>query len=132
VHGASLLLGSGLGAVAGGVSAWLTSDRIANIKVLGSPLGGREISIGPMRNINFPYVALGRALLHQRLVEKRTHAHRNPLDIHAPGDAWQLTDTATRRRFEKLFSKLRKQETYRADLVETLAALIDKQIEDRG
>lgn len=130
VHGASLLLGSGLGAVAGGVSAWLTSDRIANIKVLGSSLGGREINIGPMRNINFPYVVLGRALLHQRLVEKRTHAHRNPLDIHAPGDAWQLTDTATRRQFEKLFSKLRKQETYRADLVATLAGLIEKQIEN--
>jgi len=132
VHGTSLLLGSGLGAVAGGVSAWLTSDRIAHIKVLGHPLGGEEISIGPMRNINFPYVALGRALLHQRLVEERTHAHRGALDIDAPGDAWQLTDTATRRRFEKLFSKLRKQETYSTDLVATLATLIERQIESRA
>jgi hypothetical protein len=128
VHGASLLMGSGLGAVAGGVSAWLTADRIAHIKVLGHPLGGRELSIGPMRNINFPYVVLGRALLHQRLVEKRTHAHRDPLDIDARRGTWQLTDTATRRQFEKLFSRLRKQETYRADLVAKLATRIEHQI----
>ena len=128
VHGTSLLLGSGLGAVAGGVSAWLTADRIANVKVLGHPLGGLEVSVGPMRNINFPYVVLGRALLHQRLIEARTHAQREPLDIAAPGGAWQLTDTATRRRFEKLFSRLRKQASDRADLVAELAVLIEQRL----
>ena len=124
-------MGSGVGAVIGGVSAWLTSDRIANIEVLGHPLGGQEIRTGPMRNINFPYVVLGRSLLHQRLVEHRTHAHRDPLDIDTPGAAWQLTDTAQRRRFEKLFATLRKQETYRTDLVTSLAELIEDQIKHR-
>jgi len=128
VHGASLLLGSGLGALAGGVSAWLTSDRIANIKVLGHPLGGKEVSIGPMRNINFPYVVLGRALLHQRMIEARTHACRGPLEIDAQPGQLQLTDTRTRRRFEKLFAKLRKQESYRTDLVTSLAELVESQL----
>jgi predicted GTPase len=132
VHGTSLLLGSGLGAVAGGVSAWLTSDRIANVRVLGHPLGGKEISIGPMRNINFPYVVLGRALLHQGMIEKRTHADRGPLEIGSQPGHWQLADSATRRRFEKLFNKLRKQETYRADLVASLARLIENQIEHQA
>ncbi|MBR9910444.1 MAG: DUF3482 domain-containing protein [Gammaproteobacteria bacterium] len=130
-HGTSLLLGSGLGALAGGVSAWLTADRIANIEVLGHPLGGQEVSVGPMRNINFPYVALGRALLHQRLVEQRTHANRGPLDIDGPGAAWQFSDSATRRQFEKLFAKLRKGESLQADLVDTLATLIEKQFSSR-
>jgi hypothetical protein len=130
VHGTSLLLGSGLGAVAGGVSAWLTSDRLARVKVLGHPLGGKEISIGPMRNINFPYVVLGRALLHQRVVEERTHANRGPLEIDAqPGTI--SFDLATRRRFEKLFSKLRKQDSYSADLVASLAVLIEDRDGDR-
>ena len=127
VHGASLLLGSGLGAVAGGVSAWLTSDRIANIKVLGHSLGGKEISIGPMRNINFPYVVLGRALLHQRMIEQRTHAYRGPLELASRPEQLQLADASTRRRFEKLFSKLRKQDTWRADLVASLASLVESQ-----
>ena len=125
VHGTSLLLGSGLGAIAGGVSAWLTSDRLANIKVLGHPLGGKEITIGPMRNINFPYVVLGRALLHQRMIEERTHAYRGPLEIALQPVPSQLGDTASRHRFERLFSKLRKQETYRTDLVASLATLIE-------
>jgi hypothetical protein len=130
VHGTSLLLGSGLGAVAGGVSAWLTSDRLARVKVLGHPLGGKEISIGPMRNINFPYVVLGRALLHQRVVEERTHANRGPLEIDTqPGTI--SFDLATRRRFEKLFSKLRKQDSYSADLVASLAVLIEDRDGDR-
>ena len=64
VGGASLFLGAGIGAMIGGVSAWVTTDRIADIKILGLPLGGKQLSIGPMRNINFPYVVLGRALYH--------------------------------------------------------------------
>jgi predicted GTPase len=130
VHGTSLLLGSGLGAVAGGVSAWLTSDRIANVKVLGHPLGGEEISAGPMRNINFPYVVLGRALLHLRVVAERTHAYRGPIAIDPEWLTWQVSDAGMRRRFEKLFSRLRKQEAYRDDLVASLAVLIENQIRD--
>jgi len=132
VHGASLLLGSGLGAVAGGVSAWLTSDRIANVKVLGHPLGGEEISVGPMRNINFPYVVLGRALLHQGVIADRTHAYRGPIDINPELLTWQLSDAGIRRRFEKLFSRLRKQDSYREDLVASLARLIENQIREPG
>ncbi|HHH43501.1 MAG TPA: DUF3482 domain-containing protein [Gammaproteobacteria bacterium] len=125
VHGASLLLGSGLGAVAGGVSAWLTSERIANVRMLGHSLGGREISIGPMRNLNFPYVVLGRALLHWRMIEQRTHAYRGPLELALRPEQVQLIDAATRRRFEKLFSRLRKRDNRRADLVASLASLIE-------
>ena len=130
-HGTSLLLGSGIGALAGGVSAWLTSDRIANIKVLGHALGGKEITIGPMPNINFPYVVLGRALLHHRLVEERTHAHRGPLAIEKQSSTWQLADRTTRGQFEKIFSKLRKQNSSQLDLVGPLATLIEHQIKDK-
>lgn len=125
-HGTSLLLGSGLGAVAGGVSAWLSSDRIARVKVLGQSLGGKELSVGPMPNINFPYVILGRALLHWRIVADRTHAHRGPLSIE-PQATWELSDVKSRRLFEKIFSKLRKQDGSGADLVGGLAELIEKQ-----
>jgi hypothetical protein len=126
VHGTSLLLGSGLGAVAGGVSAWLTSDRLARVRVLGLPLGGQEVSIGPMRNINFPYVVLGRAILHLNVIEKRTHANRGPLEIEAMPGMMSL-DSAIRRQFEKQFSKLRKQEASLTDQVASLATLIEKQ-----
>jgi hypothetical protein len=43
---------------------------------------------------------------------------------------WQLSDAGMRRRFEKLFSRLRKQDSYREDLVTSLAKLIENQIRE--
>lgn len=130
-HGTSLLLGSGIGAMVGGVSAWLGSDRLATVKVMGLPLGGEEVSIGPMSNINFPYVALSRALLHQGMIEQRTHAQRGPLVV---GDqpVQQLAETSVRRQFEKLFRKLRKQASGQGELVTSLAVLIKERIDHQS
>ena len=125
VGGASLLLGAGIGAMIGGVSTWVTADRIADIKILGQPLGGKHLCIGPMRNINFPYVVLGRALYHHRLVEERTHAHREPLDLkHQPG-LLQRIGKDQRRRLEKIFVRLRRQDnSLNPELVDAVAAEI--------
>lgn len=129
VGGASLFLGAGIGAMIGGVSAWVTTDRIADIKVLGLPLGGKQLSIGPMRNINFPYVGLGRALYHHRMIEDRTHAHRDPLELKQQPGWLQTVDTDRRKRLEKIFVKLRRQETLNPDLADALAEEIQNLME---
>jgi hypothetical protein len=129
VGGASLFLGAGIGAMIGGVSAWVTTDRIADIKVLGLPLGGKQLSIGPMRNINFPYVGLGRALTHHRMIEDRTHAHRDPLELKQQPGWLQTVDTDRRKRLEKIFVKLRRQETLNPDLADALAEEIQNLME---
>jgi hypothetical protein len=124
--GHSLLLGAGIGGLIGAVSAWFTADRVADIRVLGLPLGGKELCVGPMRNINFPYVVLGRALLHHKMVEDRTHACRGPLELtQAPGD-FQVADADSRKRLEKIFVKLRKQEALRPELLDALTDEIEK------
>lgn len=126
VGGASLFLGAGIGAMIGGVSAWVTTDRIADIKVLGLPLGGEQLSIGPMRNINFPYVVLGRALYHHHMIEDRTHAHRDPLQLEQQPAWLQTVDKDQRKQLEKIFLKLRGQKTLNPDLVDSLAEQIQK------
>lgn len=126
VGGHSLLMGAGIGALIGGVSAWMTADRVAEIKVLGQSLGGRILRVGPMRNINFPYVVLGRALLHQRLLEGRTHACRDPLELSDPAGVLQAADKQQRYRLEKLFGKLRKQEALSPELLDKLTAEIEQ------
>jgi GTPase Era involved in 16S rRNA processing len=126
VGGSSLLLGAGLGALIGGISARITADRIAGTRVLGQPLGGQMLAVGPMRNINFPYVILGRALLHHRMVEDRTHAFRGPLELTQQPGGMQHLDAAVRRRLERVFTRLRKQETRRPGLLDTLAQEIEK------
>lgn len=125
VGGHSLMMGAGLGALIGGVSAWMTADRVGDIRVLGQPLGGRTLRVGPMRNINFPYVVLGRALLHHRMIEDRTHALRTPLELHQQPADTQSLSIATRRRLERVFARMRRQDKLRPDLLDNLAQEIE-------
>lgn len=122
VAGHSLLLGAGIGALIGGVSAWIGADRIADTKVMGHPLGGQVLSVGPMRNLNFPYVALGRALLHHELIGDRTHAYRGPLDLQT--EAPPQFSAADRKRLEKVFRRLRRRERLAPELLDELSAAI--------
>lgn len=126
VAGHSLLLGAGIGALIGGVSTWIGADKVAETRVMGLPLGGEALTVGPMRNINFPYVVLSRALLHHKVIEDRTHAFRGPLDLQAQAGALQGLDAGTRKRLEKVFRSFRKQEGLKPELLETLGAEIQQ------
>ena len=79
VGGATLLLGAGIGALVGGVGSWFGADELAKTRVLGSPLGGRTLHVGPIHAVNFPWVLLGRAWVHHHLVAERNHALRASL-----------------------------------------------------
>jgi hypothetical protein len=81
VGGASLLLGSLIGATVGGATAFFSSGRLQRARVLNLPLGGRLLRCGPTRDLNFPWVVLGRALYHHARVAGRTHANREVLAL---------------------------------------------------
>jgi len=81
VGGHSLLGGTILGGLAGGYGGWHFSDEIAKFSIKGLPTGGQTLSFGPVSHPNFPFVVLGRALRHHRLICNRTHAVREPLAI---------------------------------------------------
>ena len=100
VGGASLLLGAGVGALVGGLGAMMGSDRLARVQILGTPLGGFRVSVGPITAPNFPWVILGRALLHHRLVAERNHAVREALvlDASAGSHLADSIDASARRR----------------------------------
>ena len=126
VGGASLLIGTGIGALVGGVGAWWTADRLAKVRVLNQPLGGRMLVCGPTTNMNFPFVVLNRARLHHRLVSNRAHAKRDILRI-ADQPIEPLSQTH-RDRLAKLAGKLRKaydNADDKARLTEDLAVLVD-------
>jgi len=81
---AGAVIGGASGALASAAGAWVYADGIGKIKVKGIPSGGKLLSYGPSKNINFPFVLLGRALLHHQLVSKRTHATQGKLDLDQP------------------------------------------------
>lgn len=94
------------GAVAGGAGALKYADRIADITVRGIPTGGETLSIGPSPNPNFPFVLLGRALEHHRLLARRTHAHREVMNL----DGELLADVSEkdRKALNRVFTAIRK------------------------
>jgi GTPase Era involved in 16S rRNA processing len=75
--GHTLFIGGVVGAVVGGVGAYLGFNELSEVKVLGQKLGKRYVQIGPMENRNFPYILLGRAIFHAYHIAKRSHALRN-------------------------------------------------------
>ena len=81
------------------------ADEIAQLRVKGIPSGGKLVSYGPSRNPNFPFVLLGRALLHQQRLCSRTHADRSALQL----DTALLADVsdAERRQLARWFAALR-------------------------
>ena len=128
--GASLLLGSGIGALIGGAGAAFggrrLAERLAKTRVLGLPLGGRELVLGPIQDANFPWVMLGRALVHQRLVAERNHAHREALVLSAEQGRSLMDglDHQTRRAFIGVFDRIRRAQAFDSSDIERLTALV--------
>lgn len=79
--GASLFLGAGIGALVGGAGAWFGGAELARVKLLGQPLGGPILQVGPVKAPNFPWVMLGRGWVHHHLVAERNHARREAMSL---------------------------------------------------
>jgi hypothetical protein len=98
---------SGLGgALLSGAGAWKYAESIGDITVKGIPTGGQRLTMGPSPNLNFPFVVLGRALEHHRMLARRTHAHREVMQLDSP-----LLDHVSendRKHLGKLFAQIRK------------------------
>ena len=105
------------GAVTSAAGAWKYADDIGQIKVKGIPSGGKLMSYGPSSNVNFPFVLLGRALLHHRMVSTRTHAAQDKVDLNQPILDW-MSDKE-RRKLARIFDDIRSEKKLsqrRADL----------------
>lgn len=136
--GASLLLGAGIGAVIGAAGTLAGAGRIAKVQVLGQPIGGYELRVGPITDLNFPWVLLGRALLHVRLVAERNHARREAfvLDAREGSHLADQIDAGTRRALESTFRRLRAERgvdaNEREDLIDTIVGLLDAPTDSRA
>jgi hypothetical protein len=98
---------SGLGgALLSGAGAWKYSESIGDITVKGIPTGGQRLTMGPSPNLNFPFVVLGRALEHHRMLARRTHAHREVMQLDSP--LLDHVSESDRKQLGKLFAQIRK------------------------
>lgn len=79
--GGSLLMGSLTGSIIGGAAGVFFQSNIDQIKISGMPFSGKKIVIGPIKNMHFAFVVLGRFLNFTYKLSKRAHADRNTLAI---------------------------------------------------
>ena len=124
--GHTLLLGALVGGVVGGVGAMFGFDNLYEVKVLGQTIGKRELSIGPMQNLNFPYVLLGRSLYHASMIAKRSHALRENLELENASFTQEMMEGANRKALEKLHLKLRKGDELEEEVLKEYKQLIKK------
>jgi hypothetical protein len=89
------------------VLGFLGADRLPELKLIDRPLGGRLVRYGPARSLNFPFVLLGRARLHARLLARRTHAMRDPVAVESAPAAGLPLAAAFRHRLERDLARLR-------------------------
>jgi len=109
--GGTLFLGSLIGGAVGGVGAMMGFDNLYDVKVLGQSIGKRELSVGPMQNLNFPYILLGRALYYASVIAKRSHAMRGNVNLEDEEFLTeQIIDSDKRKVLEKVHVALRKGE----------------------
>jgi len=117
--GGSLFLGSFIGGAVGGLGAKFGFNNLYEVKILGRKVGKRELTIGPMKNLNFPYILLGRALYHSSMVAKRSHALRESLTLDDKTFyTEQIIDSEMRKRLEKVHVILRKGESVSDELLD--------------
>jgi GTPase Era involved in 16S rRNA processing len=125
--GASLMLGAGIGAAIGAVGTIAGAREFARVRVLGQRLGGHELRVGPFADPNLPWVVLGRARLHLKLVAERNHARREALvlDARQGGHLADAMDATQRRTLDALFKRVRRGQDERAALAEAILSVLD-------
>ncbi|MEM7194784.1 MAG: GTPase/DUF3482 domain-containing protein [Pseudomonadota bacterium] len=122
--GGSLMLGTGIGAIVGGVSAFLSEQKMFQSTLRKTGLGNDRLTVGPIESVNFPYVLLGRALNHVSVIEGRTHARQDVLRIQGEESRkWQQLSSMVKP-LGALFADIKKQKLSRAESGRQLSTLI--------
>jgi len=75
--GTSFGVFTALGGLAGAGWAALAEKSLAKTRVMGIPLGGREIQFGPVKNIQFLYILLDRCLIYYSHIINWAHGRRD-------------------------------------------------------
>ena len=79
--GHTFFLGALTGAAVGAVSGYFGANKVSEIKILGVKLGKEYLEIGPIKNINFLFTLLNRALIFTISVAKYSHAKQEKLKL---------------------------------------------------
>lgn len=86
--GASFGAGALVGGVLGAAGSYFYADRLAKWSLGPLQQGQRSLQYGPVTDLQFGYVVLGRALNHWHQISHRNHAGRDPVNLEQTGAQW--------------------------------------------
>ncbi|EAR08202.1 GTPase/DUF3482 domain-containing protein [Reinekea blandensis] len=93
VGGSSLMLGALAGGLLSSAASFAATWKPTSLKVRGVPVAGKRLVAGPIKNLQFCFVILGRLLAFADAVRFRTHADRSVV---------QLQDVGVKERMNRL------------------------------
>lgn len=94
--GHSLGAFTALGGAIGGISGWLTPERLPRAALLGMEISATKMQMGPVRDISLLFVLLNRALLFTRHTSNWAHGRRDyPATEDASPQTFDNTATAS-------------------------------------
>ena len=101
--GHTIFLGAVVGGVIGSIGGYMSLEKLSEIKVLGMELGKKYLEIGPIKNINFAFIVLNRALIFTKAIATLSYAKRDDLLIN---ESKEILDSSLKRLFFKLHKKI--------------------------
>ena len=130
VGGTSFMAGTVIGGVSGLASGVVSTLQLDKLRIKGIPIAGKQVSYGPIKDPNYPYVLINRALHLYQQIANKNHADRSDLEVNVP--SWELTmkqlDDTMRKQLQKICSKLSQQRYVPSEeLSEVLDALLKLQ-----
>jgi len=95
--GHTVFLGATIGAISGAVAGYLGFEKLADFKIMGIGFGKKELQIGPIKNINFAFILLGRALNFTKVLATLSYAKKGDIELKT------LTDILKEKEKKELF-----------------------------
>ncbi|NHO67824.1 GTPase/DUF3482 domain-containing protein [Aestuariicella hydrocarbonica] len=81
VGGASLMTGALTGGLISGLASLAATWKPDKLNIKGVPLAGKSLTAGPVKELTFAFVLLGRAVDFLKMILTRTHADRSVAEL---------------------------------------------------
>ncbi|SHO80665.1 probable integral membrane protein NMA1898 [hydrothermal vent metagenome] len=122
--GSTLLVGSVVGALVGGVSAMVGFGKLVDVEVLGQKIGKVEILLGNIKDINFSFIILSRLLYYTSIISSHSHGMRKRIEF--VDNELNIFDKDDKKIIEKIHKKLQNRRFLRDTLIEEYREIIEK------
>jgi hypothetical protein len=127
--GHSLGAGALIGGLIGAAGSYFYGDRLAIRALRAGALKGtgelQTATFGPVQDLQFGYIVLGRAVDHWWHISERNHAGRDPLELPPSDSHWlEQLENPRRRAIQQALGKLRKGRKLGSDEQQALASAI--------